>query len=226
MAFRTLEELRIELLARLGMGAMGASGGANRNKIDSMLRNGQVQLYRQADWRHLTDYQDLTLGVSQNLLDYPSEGVMGSSGCRRDQRVIRIERYFAGEWTKLTEGITTAMWSTMETLSYPTRYERYRQIMVYPKANQVYTVRVWFLQDLGRFTQDDDVATIDDELILLHALANGKGDYRHPDAATYQGQLNTLLASLRGQSFSHNGVYRRNDPPAPLPRPAVVGRDV
>jgi hypothetical protein len=46
-------------------------------------------------------------------------------------------------------------------------------------------------------------------MILLHALANAKAHYRQPDAATYQGQLNTLLATLRGQSFGSNGVYRQ-----------------
>jgi hypothetical protein len=29
----------------------------------------------------------------------------------------------------------------MDTLSYPTRYERYAQILIYPKADQAYTVR-------------------------------------------------------------------------------------
>ena len=54
MPYRTLEALRTELSARLGMGGMGASGGASLSLLNSFLRNGQDQLYRMQDWRHLT----------------------------------------------------------------------------------------------------------------------------------------------------------------------------
>lgn len=226
MAYRTLESLRTELLARLGMGGMGASGGANLTSIDSFLRNGQAQLYRMQDWKHLIDYQDKTIGAGQNLLDYPTVGVMAGGTCARDKRVLRVEYQYNGQWLELTEGITTSMWSTMDTQSSPARYEKYAQLLFYPKANQTYTIRIWFVADLGSFTQNDDPATLDDEMVFLHALANAKAHYRQPDAPTYQGQLNTLLASLRGQSFGSNGVYRRGDGGAPDRKPAVLGRDV
>jgi hypothetical protein len=225
MAYRTLEALRTELLARLGMAAMGASGGANRTIIDSFLRNGQAQLYRMQDWKHLTDYFDKELGTSQNLLDYPTEGVMGAGGCSRDKRILRLETEYGGQWRELREGIRTGDWNTMDTLSFPSRYERFAQMLIYPKADQAYTVRIWYIADLGAFAANSDTATLDDEMILLHALANAKSHYRHPDAPTYQGQLNTLLASLRGQSFGSNGVYRRDDTAPAEARPAVLGRD-
>jgi hypothetical protein len=221
MTYRTLGELRSELLARLGMGAMGASGGSNATMIDSFLRNAQAQLYRMQDWKHLTDYQDKTLGTSQNLLDYPDAGTLvPANTSARDKRVLRIETEHAGQWRLLEEGIRTADWDTMDTESYPSRFERLAQILVYPKADQAYTVRIWFVADLTRFTQDNDRPGLDDEMIFLHALANAKAHYRQPDAATYQGQLNTMLATLRGQSFK--GVYRRDDRPPAEPRPVVV----
>jgi hypothetical protein len=222
MAYRTLGELQAELLARLGMGAMGASGGANATLTASFLRNGQAQLYRMQDWKHLTDYEDKTLGTSQNLLDYPTAGVMSGGTCARDKRVLRLVRVVDGQYTELDEGISTGLWDTMDTLSYPTRYERYAQLLMYPKADQAYTVQVWFVADLARFTEADDEASLDDEMIFLHALANAKAHYRQPDAATYQGQLNTLLATLRGQSFGSNGVYRRGGTPPAEPKPVVV----
>lgn len=225
MAYRTLEELRSELSARLGMGGMGASGGASLALLNSFLRNGQAQLYRLQDWRHMTNYQDKSLGVGQNLLDYPTTGVMGGGTCARDKRVLRVETTVSGQYLKLSEGISTDMWSTMDTESSPSRYDRYQQLLIYPKANAVYTVRVWFVADLGRFTQDGDACTLDDEMVFLHALANAKAHYRQPDAETYQGQLNTLLGSLRGQSFGSDGVYRRGDPGVPERKPALLGRD-
>ncbi len=226
MAYRTLESLRAVLAARLGMGGMGASGGATKTIFDSFLQNAQTQIYWMQDWKHLTDYEDKTLGVSQNLLDYPTVGAMGTDGCPRDKRVLRVETTYSGQFLQLHEGITTAMWSTMETLSAPARYERFSQLLIYPKANQVYTVRVWFVADLLPFVEEDDVCTIDDEMVFLHALANAKAHYKQPDAPTYQTQLDNLLSRIRGQSFSSNGVYRRNDPIQQLRKPLVAGRDV
>ncbi len=224
--YRSLGALRSELLARLGMGAMGASGGANGMLVDSFLRNGQEQLYELQDWRHLTDYFEITTGVDQNLYDYPITGTMQTQGCAQSQRILRIETEVNNLWTKIDEGITTGMWSTMDTRSQPARYDRYAQILVYPKADAAYTMRVWFVADLARFTEDNDRCSIPDSMVLLHALANAKAHYRQPDATVYQGQLNTLLSQLRGRSFSQNGVYRRG-PGAPAePKPAVVGRDV
>lgn len=226
MAYRTLGELRAEVLARIGMGAMGASGGANRTLIDSFLRNGQAQLYRLQDWKHLQDWHDVTTGVNQNLYDYPTAGTMDTSnGCARDKRILRVETVLSGQFVPVAEGITTAMWSTMEQRSNPQRFERLKQILVYPKADAAYTMRIWFVADLLPFTQDSDVATMDDEMVLLHAITNAKAHYRQPDASVYQGQLDVLLGSLRGQSFTSGGVVRRHEVDAAImTKPVVVGR--
>ncbi len=227
MAYRTLEELRSELLSRLGMGAMGMSGGSNAGLINSFLRNGQAQLYRLQDWKHLQDYKDFTTGVGQNLYDYPTAGTMDTTiGCDRDKRILRVETTIAGQYLCLREGINTEHWTNMETRGSPQRYERFKQIMIYPKSEAVYTLRAWFVADLHRFTQDGDRATMDDEMILLHALANAKAHYRQPDAKTYEGQLNELLGSLRTQSFGSNGVYRREPQGEVERRPLLVGRDI
>lgn len=227
MAYRTLEDLRAELLARLGMGAMGMSGGANAALCTSFLRNGQAQLYRLQDWKHLQDYDDTTTGVGQNLYDYPTAGTMNTAvGCARDKRILRIETVYGGQYLRLREGISTEHWTTMETRGSPQRFDRLAQIMVYPKSDAAYTLRTWFVGDLGRFTQDSDRASLDDEMILLHALANAKAHYRQPDAKTYEGQLNALLGSLRTQSFTSDGVYRREQPGEPERRPLLVGRDI
>ena len=225
MAYRTLGELRSLLLARLGMGGMGASGGANQTLIDSFLSNAQAQLYWLQDWRHLTDYEDKSTGVGQNLYNYPATGVMGTGGCSRDKRILRLETNISGQFVEIGEGISTPMWSTMETQGNPERYERFAQLLIYPKSDAIYTLRVWFIADRLPFSQDNHVCTLDDEMVLLHAVANAKAHYRQPDAKMYEGQLNTMLGALRGQSFSHNGVYRRDDTPPPERKPALLGRD-
>ena len=228
MAYRTLGDLRSELMARLGMGAQGASG-AGQTLMNSLLRNGQHQLYHAQDWKHLQDYADKTLGVAQNLLDYPTAGTFDATvGCARDRRLLKVETYIGGQWRCLTEGIDTQHWNLMGTQSWPARFERYAQLLIYPKADAIYTVRVWFVRDLGRFTQDNDAATLDDEMILLHAVTNGKAHYRHPDAKLYEGQLSQLMATLRGKTFAvgSGAVVRRSGGGEIEPKPLVVWRDV
>lgn len=217
--YRTLENLRAIVIARVGMGGMGASGGANQALFDSFLSNGQFQLYMLQDWRHLIKYETKQLGVSQNQIDYPADAA-------RSQRILGIDTPYGGVWRDLFEGITTDMWSTMETLSYPCRYERYEQVLIYPKADQIYDIRFRYVADLEPFTENSHRATIDDEMILLHAITMAKLHYRQPDAEAYKGQLDALVARLRGNSFSRNGVYRRSEPPAAERKPLVVGRDV
>lgn len=226
MPFRTLGDLRSDLLARLGMGAMGASGGANQSLMDSLLRDAQLQLYRLQDWKHLQDYQDITCGIGQNLYDYPTSGVMGSDGCSLYRRVLHVDVKISNQWVRLKEGITTTMWSTMDLQTQPQRFERYAQILTYPKASAAYTLRVWFVADMLPLTQDNHLCTLDDEMVLLHAVANGKAHYRHPDAARYDAQLTNLLARIRGESFSSDGVIQRTNNSVNDPKPAVVGRDV
>ena len=216
--YRTLGELRGTLLARLGMGGQGASGTAT-TIANSLLSNGQSQLYWTQDWKHLIDYEDKSLGVGQNLLDVPDD-------CALNRRVLRVETVYGGQWRQLHEGIQTEQWSNMETRGFPSRYDAYAQFLIYPKADQIYTVRFWYVKDLGRFTQDSDRASLDDEMVLLHALANGKAHYRHPDAATYQGQLGALLSSIRGQSFAKQGTYHQQPRGELAQRPQVLGRDV
>lgn len=213
MPYRTLGELRSTLMARLGMGAQGASG-ASSALMNSLLSNGQTQLYWAQDWKHLVAYEDKTLGVGQTLLDYPT-------ACARDRRILRVETVTSGQWRLLREGIETEQWSNMTTPGAPQRYDRYAQCLIYPQADQTYTVRFWYVADLGRFTQDDDRASLDDEMILLHAIANGKAHYRQPDADSYQAQVSTLMASLRGQSFPADGVIRVQ-PQVEIPRRPVV----
>jgi len=218
MAWRTLGELRGTLLARLGMGGQGASGTAT-SIANSLLSNGQTQIYWAQDWKHLVTYEDKTIGVGQNLLDVPAAAA-------NSRRVLRVETVFGGQWRELKEGIQTELWSNMDTRGYPARYEALEQFLFYPKADQVYTVRFWFVRDLARFTQDGDRASLDDEMVFLHALANGKAHYRHPDADNYQGQLGALLSRIRGQSFAKQGTYYQQPRGELAQRPQVLGRDV
>lgn len=217
--YRTLGELRRIVLARLGFGGQGASGGANQVLIDSFLQEAQNVLYHLQDWNNLKDFDEVTIGTEQNRVDFPDS-------CSRHRRLLKVEVLNATQWSQLREGIPTDAWNTMDTLSYPSRYEKLEQLLFWPKASQEYTLRIWRIRDLSDFFEDAHRCSIDDSMVLLHAITFAKAHYRQPDASAYQGQLDTLLASIRGYSFGSNSVYTRGTANSPMQRPQVVGRDV
>ena len=64
---------------------------------------------------------------------------------------------------------------------------------------------------------------IDDGIVFLMALANGKAHYKHKDADQYASQLTAVLARLKSTQWGTQR-FLANDGQVtePLPRPEVV----
>lgn len=221
--YRALGDLRQELRARLGHQASGAASGASNPIVDSFLRTSQEYIYWMSDWKKLTAHSDATIGVAQNLLDYPvdanPERLYTPPGSASPIWVL-----YSNKWLGLREGISLNHWDSMDDQdSYPTRYERYDQLQFWPKSNAVYTLKIWYIKKLARFTQENDRASVDDNLILTHALAKAKAHYRHPDANLYVSEWAMLEARVKGGSIGQNSVIRRSHTADdPLPKPIVI----
>jgi len=211
MVYRTLGDLRSELSRRLGFGATG-SAGINAGLLDSFLQGAQAQLYAQFDWRHLIKHDLKDTGVGQAAYDWAAD-------CE-PTRILSIAVHDGARWVPMHEGIVWAMRSDT-TQGMPLRYERYAQMEVWPVPDGIYTMRRDYVQALGRFTQDNDRASLDDDMILLHALTNAKAHYRQPDHALYSGQLNALLLRLKGQNRGAS-VHGREPDDVYLQRPRDV----
>jgi len=199
MIYRTLSDLRSELARRLGFGAQG-SAGINSGLLDSFLQNAQDQLYPQFDWRHLITYDEKTTGVGQSLYDYADD-------CD-PLRITEIAVYDT-RWMPMREGITFAMRSD-DSQSIPVRFERFEQMEVWPVPDAQYTIRRYYVASPARFTQDNDRASIDDSMILLHAIANAKLHYKQADGQGYGNQMQALMRSLKAKNRGAS-VHSRND---------------
>ena len=218
MTYRTLETLRGIVTARLGFGSQGASIGAVATNVNGWLQNAQYQLYWMQDWKKLEQYSDKTLGVNQYLVDYPTNANID----RIKKMAVNIGSG-TDQWYPLTEGIETAHYNTQADVNFPQRYERYTQIELWPKCDAVRTLRIWYIASLAAFTTNSDIASMDDEMILLHATATGKAHYRQPDSAMWSSQLEALLAKLRGKTFGNKRFMAPGKEDFDLvPRPRVV----
>jgi hypothetical protein len=220
VAYKTLGEMRSTLQTRLGFGSAGAAAGVNAPIIDNFLFNAQVQLYWQVDWKKLTTYADKTVGVGQTLVDYPTV-TGGAPADANPERILKIAVKVNTLWIDLNEGIETQHYSYVDRQYYPQRYERYAQIELWPQADQTYTVRIWYIKALARFTQDGDRATVDDDLLFLHALANAKAHYHQPDAQFYSSQLSSMLSELKSKTWGKKH-YRRAADESVAVRPKVI----
>ena len=202
--------------AVLGHGAAGAASGINNTLIDTHLRNAQTILYWTHDWAHLRKYEDKTLGVDQYLIDYPTTA--------NQDRVRYISVYRGSVWSPpIPKGISPQLYTTQGNKSYPQRWEPYEQIEVWPKADQIYTLRIFFIKNLERFTQDADRASLDDTLVGIVATGTLKAHYRQPDAKVHTDASDALLIKLKGKSWGRD-VFRPGDyvDSEPLARPQTA----
>ena len=214
--YRTLGELRNEMRAMLGAASSGSAAGPNATIIDTHLRNAQSVLYRVHDWAHLRRYEDETVGVNQYLVDYPATA--------DPDRIKAISVYRGSVWSPpIPRGITPQMYTTQDMTSWPQAWEPYEQIELFPKADQIYPLRIFFIKAIERFTQDADRATVDDTAISTVATGTLKAHYRQPDAAVFQKMSDTLLLALKAKSWGQS-TFRHDDwaNEEPLVRPQVV----
>lgn len=214
--YKTLGDLRSRMRAMLGNAAAGAAAGPNQQIVDGHLEDAQTLLYWAHDWAHLRMYATKTLGLHATLIDYPT-------GMNPD-RVKAVSVYRGGVWSPpIPKGITPSMYTYQTNYSWPQRWEPYDQMEFWPAADQIYDVRIFYIENLGRFTQDGDRASIDDTLISLVAKATLKSHYRQPDAALAQKASDALLLKLKAKSWGQD-VFRPSDwiNSEPLVRPQTV----
>lgn len=198
---RTLLELRSDIQTRLGFGMAGQAGVVNAPIIDSMLRDGQNQLYEQFDWITLKRVQERNTGIDQQFYDYPAD-------CN-PERIDAIYMTWGGQLHELKEGIDWRDRSTNQG-SIPHSYERRDQIELWPVPQAQYPLRIEYVRQLGAFTANNDRATLPSGIVYLHALANAKKHYRQPDADTYASQLDALLVRLKARN--RKTVFERRGP--------------
>ena len=151
--------------------------------------------YWQFDWRHLISVdKSITTNQSQTLYDWPDT-------VDPDRLISVLAQDTSSSLPNIYPLIEGIDWphdnyTTRETK--PSRYERREQIEIWPVPDSAnYKIWLEYVQRLGRFTQDADRATIDEDIILLHAISNAKSHYGHPDSQVYIQQLNALLQRLK-----------------------------
>jgi hypothetical protein len=201
--YRTLGELRAEMRAMIGAGASGTAAGVQATLIDTHLRNAQTLLYWTHDWSHLRKYEVKQIGMNATLIDYPT-------WCNPD-RVRYISVLRGTVWSPpLKKGITPQMYTYQSNVSWPQRWEPYEQIEIWPMTDAIYSLRIFGIRSLDRFTADNDRATVDDNAISIVSTSTLKAHYRQPDAQVAKGIADELIRRLKEKSWGQD-IFKPGD---------------
>ena len=106
------------------------------------------------------------------------------------------------KWLPLTGGIQASQF-TISTQTVPTRFEFREYFEISPEPEKSYIAWIKGHKGLMDFKSDNDISTIDPEVILLKALIWGKTHFKDKDGANlYKDELNGWLGTLNGALFA------------------------
>lgn len=226
--YRTMGQLRADLMSRLGYGAQAANPPPGMAALlNSFLQDAQRQLYRRYDVLRTERFFSWPLTEGVRMYDIPDN--QESCDKKLDSRKVNwvgVEK--DGIWYPLLCGIPPELYSH-DLSGRPERYEIRQCIEVWPLPDETrgrLIIKGRF--GLEPFTEDEHHTTIDDQLVFLLALANAKAHYRQPDANNYVAQLETMMVDLvagshhtrryvPGKPSRWDGVYVQPRPTVPWP---------
>jgi len=193
---RTLGDLSTELQVRLGFSAQMLAPGMKALLV-SFLQSAQRALYRQ--YKVLRTERFYTWDLKKGVKFYDLAENADQCSKQLDPRMITWAGVSEGcdQWSPLVCGIPPTLYGNPSNGLWPTRYEIRQCIEVWPTpSDDRMKLRIKGHFGLDRFEQDDDQCTIDDEAVLLHALARAKAHYGHADASNYERDLQRHIQDL------------------------------
>lgn len=179
----TLADIRRDVIIGLGYAAQVDNPPPGMAAlVDTWVKSSHKFLYRKYRALQTLRYYSWDMVVGQRLYGIKASR---SSACTITLDPTRIKGVWVedlnGTFTPLVAGIPATFYTGIANTGIPCRYDIRQCVEVFPAPAGEYTL--WMLAHaLARFEEDDDISTIDSELVTQWALARGKGHYRQPDA--------------------------------------------
>jgi len=224
--YKTRGEIRSAVLARIGMGGMGAAASNAVPWLNDLLDEAHEVFWELMNEKDKQTFWDIETVESQQWYDIPDT--------MDHKRISSAQVKYSGQWIPMTEGIDMHHDSNSDLGDehYPQRYDiKYNNdgandatmIEVYRIPDGVYTMRFEAIMRLSVFTGDADIPSVHHRLIIQYCTAYGKAHLKKPDAKEVMDALNILLKRMKGKQHKNNGVYKRGGgASAPEPRPKTV----
>lgn len=220
---RTLGEMRVDLLRRLGYSAQALNPPPGMVELlDSFINGAYRMIYR--TYKSLRTERVFTwtmepgeryYGIREN-----DEGGDYLEPCLKTldpQRVTWVGMEdLNGVWYPLRKGIPPEMYTRAEiTPGWPQFYEIRSCIEVFPAPQAAYKLRVKGHFEIDDLVLDTDQPAVDSEAVFLLALGNAKQHYGQADAQLYFQQSFSHVQSL--VAGSHHTARYIPGRPSPVP---------
>ena len=204
---QTLISILNDFRAEARLSLLAAHNSQTRDGHVILLQRKQEWLWHDFDWPHLRVNRFIDLQAGQRYYSPPSD--MGTD------RIQKIETRVDQRWETLRPGIDAEHYATCDSdLGHRQRpAERWKvvedeQIEIWPipseNADPVTLegrLKITGIRHLRPFVADGDVADIDNQLIVLHAVAEYLASQGAKDAQLKLDQATQLYVKLRGQSM-------------------------
>lgn len=195
--YETLGQLRRRLLIRLGFAAQADNPPPGMALLlDEFLLGAQRYLYRTFKALRTERFFRWDMTAGQRFYDLPDN----DDTCSKKLDPYRVTWVGIQDqnqvWTPMIEGIPPEFYTGVAFQGLPERYEIRQCIEVFPAPYTGLTLRIKGHFGLSAFVSDDDVATIDSELVFLWALGNAKAHYGQADASNIASQANNYRRDL------------------------------
>jgi hypothetical protein len=196
----SLGEMVAQLRSVTGRNISAATGAAERGSLQIQLRRAQEQLNDEWDWPFMRARRDITTAAGQRYYDFPTD--------LAPERVRQVKHLYGGIWTDLTYGVDMGEYSAYDsdadTRADPAlKYDiidigQGEQMEIWPIPQTASTVRLTGFRALKALLDDDDVADLDDLLIVLRAGINLSSGRDNARAESLAQEFQARLASLQG----------------------------
>lgn len=217
--FSTLAQLRTRLAIQVGYAAQAANLPAGMvAECNEYLFTAQRQLYMK--YKSLRTERMFRWTMVPGQRYYSLTAAEGSCVKQIDPKRITWVGFedLNQAWYQLIAGINP-LWYTRAniTTGWPTRFEIRSCIELFPAPQAAYTLWIKAHFQLEPFAADSDRTSIDDELVLLFAIANMKSAKGKPD---WQRAMNQATARLHDLTAG-NHTLRRYVPGTTTDSPAT-----
>jgi hypothetical protein len=205
--YDTLATLRTRMAIQCGYAAMSSNLPAGQaTEFNEYLRTSQKQLYKKYFEQRTTRFFRWTMVPGERY--YGINASEGDCNLFADPLAIKWVGFedLNRAWYQLVEGIDPVYYTRANiNFGWPSRYEIRSCIEIFPAPQAAYTLWVKADITLAPFSVDADRTTIDDEAVLLFAVANWKAAKGKPAADV---AMNQATARIQDLTARKHATYR------------------
>jgi hypothetical protein len=199
--FRTLNELRTDMLYRLGYAAVADNPPPGMNGLlYRFLRDAQVQLSKMPKFQiQMERFFHWTMAPGQRFYGI-ADNELGCGLPFDPYKVLWVGFEDLNQaWYRLDKGIDPLMYTRAQISNgWPTSYEIRSCVEIFPAPKAKYTL--WIKAQSGLLPFEDDSSdpqtTIDDEAVFLMALGMAKAHYGQRDTQSVMAQAKAYITNL------------------------------